>query len=284
MHEVHDLYNYLSFVFNNLLHACIAAIYAFIDESGYAPTNSLFRLSHFLETSRKKCFDSLTSCSIHDFMQRHHFVTVGSRIFKARHEKSSARTGGWIVTPGSSSFALLGVDRNHWIFWLWRSRRLWWWISHVDQWRWVLDVKSIWNKRSVRLRPLRASSHHWQNLCLVEQSGGKWYYDAKLLLLLLLVLQLICCWRPIKVAWLPALQASAPAFCLSLFKGQQRRVRVALLTEKGCVIDKMNCSVSMEIYQFWDGTLLILRVLLCEFWTCLQSCFATLIWRKIIYA
>ena len=54
MHEVHDLYNYLSFVFNNLLHACIAAIYAFIDESGYAPTNSLFRLSHFLETSRKK--------------------------------------------------------------------------------------------------------------------------------------------------------------------------------------------------------------------------------------
>lgn len=148
MHEVHDLYNYLSFVFNNLLHACIAAIYAFIDESGYAPTNSLFRLSHFLETSRKKCFDSLTSCSIHDFMQRHHFVTVGSRIFKARHEKSSARTGGWIVTPGSSSFALLGVDRNHWIFWLWRSRRLWWWISHVDQWRWVLDVKSIWNKRS----------------------------------------------------------------------------------------------------------------------------------------
>ena len=54
MHEVHDLYNYLSFVFNNLLHACIAAIYAFIDESGYAPPNSLFRLSHFLETSRKK--------------------------------------------------------------------------------------------------------------------------------------------------------------------------------------------------------------------------------------
>jgi len=186
---------------------CIS-IYAFIDESGYAltrlATNSLFRLSHFLEASRKNALIFLTSCGIHDFMQRHHFVTVRARIFKSRHEKSSAWTGGWIVTPGSSPFALLGVDRNHWvrIFSLW-SRRLWWWISHVDQWRWVLDVKSIWNKRSlVRLRPLKASSHHWQNLCLVEQSGGKWYYDAKLLLLLLLVLQLMCCWRPIKVAWL----------------------------------------------------------------------------------
>ena len=95
----------------------------------------------------------------------------------------------------------------------------------------------MWNRYEILTpRPLRASSHHWQNLCLVEQSGGKWYYDAKLLLLLV-TLQLIC-WRPIKVAWLHCvtLQASAPAFCLSLFKGQWGRALAALLTQRGCVI------------------------------------------------
>ena len=88
----------------------------------------------------------LTSSRVHDFMQRHHFVTIRPRIFKARHEKSSSWTGGWIVTPGSSPFTLFGVDRDHGI-WIW-SRRLGWWISHDDQWRWALNVKSIRNSKS----------------------------------------------------------------------------------------------------------------------------------------
>ena len=103
VHDLQVLYNLAQCAYtyplsstNYCMH-CIS-IYAFIDESGYAltrlATNSLFRLSHFLEASRKNALIFLTSCGIHDFMQRHHFVTVRARIFKSRHEKSSAWTGG----------------------------------------------------------------------------------------------------------------------------------------------------------------------------------------------
>ena len=123
-----------------------AFIYAFIDDSGYAATTKFFVSLALLSTSSKNEDFLLTSSRVHDFMQRHHFVTIRSRIFKARHEKSSSWTGGWIVTPGSSPFTLFGVDRDHGI-WIW-SRRLGWWISHDDQWRWALNVKSIWNSNA----------------------------------------------------------------------------------------------------------------------------------------
>ena len=202
--------------------------------------NSLFRLPYFLFRKKWGFFAYLWPRPW--FHAKTSFCDYSTPDFQSQAQKILVLDWGMNCDSGFVAF---------YAFWGWQGPRGWGllnlkskaWVMNQPWWSMTLSTKceiDMKFRRVLTPRPLRASSHHWQNLCLVEQSGGKWYYDAKLLLLLV-TLQLIC-WRPIKVAWLHCvtLQASAPAFCLSLFKGQWGRALAALLTQRGCVSDSGN--------------------------------------------